>query len=70
MPRQLIAPCGYPWMAPQIQRTYRFLFPDIVVSCACNDCYQTWTERYAFDFSVPRGGMTDQQAERPYGIPS
>jgi hypothetical protein len=63
MTRKPFAPCGHAWMADSIKRVYRILFPTVFVDCRCDQCQATWTERYEFDFSVPLGGMTHQEAE-------
>lgn len=56
------APCGHDWRSASIKREFGILFPTVFVSCKCVECNATWTERYEFDFSVPMGGVTDQQA--------
>ncbi len=62
VPRKPKAPCGHDWRASCIERTFRILFPTVFVSCRCQEHKATWAERYEFDFSVPMGGLTDQQA--------
>ena len=59
------APCGHNWRATSIARNARFLWPTVFVDCSCRDCNATWVERYEFDFSVPLGGETFEQATKP-----
>jgi len=61
--KQRRAPCGCSWRSKSISRTFRILFPTVFADCRCAICQQTWTERFEFDFSVPLGGITNEQAE-------
>lgn len=60
------APCGCEWRSLAIKREFRILFPTVFANCRCAACDRTWTERYEFDFSVPLGGLTNEQAEIEY----
>lgn len=61
-PRLCPAPCGCNRRDAHIRRELRILHPTVWLDCRCDVHKATWTDRYEFDFSVPLGGKTWEDA--------
>lgn len=59
------APCGCGYRAPHITRCLSgVLWPTVWLACRCGQHNATWTERYEWNFNVPLGGQSWEQARQ------